>query len=237
MMENRAFTLIELLTVIAIIGILAAIIIPTVGRVRESAKDATCKSNLRQIATALNIYATDHGRFPASRQADEGDGTIWRMYLAPYFGGAVKQNNGVYICPSRMLIPKTVENFYFPTYAFHPKICTDTKEGWGNPKKPEEIMRPSQVVLVADATQQGGADDVYGQSHTNFWKVTEAFGDGDPVNADKPIGTYSDSDPGTESGAVFRYRHNGKANFAFVDGHVGAIKKGEVLERHVRINY
>ncbi|MDR1281750.1 MAG: DUF1559 domain-containing protein [Opitutaceae bacterium] len=236
---RHAFTLVELLTVIAIIGILAAIIIPAVGKVRESAKDVTCKSNLRQIATALAIYATEHGRFPASRQENEGDGTIWRMYLAPYFGGAVKQNNGVYICPARMLVPKTVENFYFPTYAFHPRICPDTKEeGWGQPKKPEEILRPSQVILVADATQQGGGDDSYGQSHTNFWTVTEAFNDGDPANADKPIGKYNDSDPvGEADGAVFRYRHNGKANFAFVDGHVAAIKKGEVLEHHVRINY
>ncbi len=53
------FTLIELLTVIAIIGILAAIIIPTVGKVRETAKKSVAASNLRQIAQAALIYATD----------------------------------------------------------------------------------------------------------------------------------------------------------------------------------
>ncbi|MDR1284531.1 MAG: prepilin-type N-terminal cleavage/methylation domain-containing protein [Opitutaceae bacterium] len=57
---SHAFTLIELLTVIAIIGILAAIIIPTVGKVRQTAQRAACASNLRQIGTAVIAYATDN---------------------------------------------------------------------------------------------------------------------------------------------------------------------------------
>ena len=56
----RAFTLIELLTVIAIIGILAAIIIPTVGKVRETAQRAVDASNLREIAKAAMVYAADN---------------------------------------------------------------------------------------------------------------------------------------------------------------------------------
>lgn len=59
-----AFTLIELLTVVAIIGILAAILIPVVGKARDSARQSTCASNLRQIGTALHLYHDDHGRFP-----------------------------------------------------------------------------------------------------------------------------------------------------------------------------
>ncbi len=57
---HSAFTLIELLTVIAIIGILAAIIIPTVGSVREKAQRAVDANNLREIAKAAMIYAADN---------------------------------------------------------------------------------------------------------------------------------------------------------------------------------
>lgn len=69
--SRSAFTLVELLTVIAIIGILAAILIPVVGSVRKSARNSQCVSNLRQWSTAIGLYANDNrgtyfvqGRYP-----------------------------------------------------------------------------------------------------------------------------------------------------------------------------
>ena len=55
-----AFTLIELLTVIAIIGILAAILIPTVSSVREKARQSKCASGLRSWGAAINTYAVEN---------------------------------------------------------------------------------------------------------------------------------------------------------------------------------
>ncbi|MDR1281237.1 MAG: prepilin-type N-terminal cleavage/methylation domain-containing protein [Opitutaceae bacterium] len=54
------FTLVELLTVIAIIGILAAIIIPVAGKVRDSARNAQCLGNLRQTGVAARLYIEDN---------------------------------------------------------------------------------------------------------------------------------------------------------------------------------
>ncbi len=59
-MKNRAFTLIELLVVIAIIAILAAILFPVFAQAKRAAKDSSALSNLKQTATALNIYTTDY---------------------------------------------------------------------------------------------------------------------------------------------------------------------------------
>ena len=60
--QISAFTLIELLTVIAIIGILAGILIPAVGAVRQKASQAKSSSNMRQIALAYNNFSTSGGR-------------------------------------------------------------------------------------------------------------------------------------------------------------------------------
>ncbi|MDR1284230.1 MAG: DUF1559 domain-containing protein [Opitutaceae bacterium] len=79
-----AFSLIELLTVIAIIGILAAIIIPTVGKVRESAKRVKTTNNLRQIAVAANLHAAENrNKYPLQGNNTGFDAPLWPKTLLP----------------------------------------------------------------------------------------------------------------------------------------------------------
>ena len=63
---RKGFTLIELLIVIAIIGVLATLLMVNFVGVRQRARDAQRKSDLRQIQSALELYRADNGSYPAS---------------------------------------------------------------------------------------------------------------------------------------------------------------------------
>ncbi|AHF90508.1 N-terminal cleavage protein [Opitutaceae bacterium TAV5] len=109
---SGGFTLIELLTVIAIIGILSAIIIPTVGKVRETARLAQCKSNLRTLQQGVILYANDNkGNYPYGDSAIPGmavsSNIHWQRKISPYVSGPSPVDwytslpiPGVYLCPS-----------------------------------------------------------------------------------------------------------------------------------------
>ncbi|WP_052362363.1 type II secretion system protein [Geminisphaera colitermitum] len=122
--HRAAFTLIELLTVIAIIGILAAIIIPTVGKVRQTATRAQCISNLRQTGLAIISFANDNKDYLPGGRGVGLRGTISPIvtigssadpyslvtHIAPYIMSNLPATAGatarldVLICPGRQRI-------------------------------------------------------------------------------------------------------------------------------------
>jgi len=77
---RKGFTLIELLVVIAIIAILAAILFPVFAKARAKAKQATCLTNSRQIALAIQMYAIDYDdTFPTVSEGWRLPGTLFRL--------------------------------------------------------------------------------------------------------------------------------------------------------------
>jgi prepilin-type N-terminal cleavage/methylation domain-containing protein/prepilin-type processing-associated H-X9-DG protein len=77
---GRAFTLVELLVVIAIIAVLLAVLLPALAKAKEAANNAKCLSNMRQLAAVIHLYAADHQDrlpwIPADRHSF-GDGTAY----------------------------------------------------------------------------------------------------------------------------------------------------------------
>ncbi|HBO57640.1 MAG TPA: hypothetical protein DD622_04300 [Opitutae bacterium] len=81
---QRAFTLIELLTVIAIVGILAAILLPAIGGMRSRALETKKLSMYRQYAIANTMYAADNKGYTCPTKKNNVEHEDWRLFLQPY---------------------------------------------------------------------------------------------------------------------------------------------------------
>ena len=89
--NSRHFTLIELLIVIAIIAILAAMLLPALNKARSRAQISQCQGNVKQIMTGILSYTTDSDDYmPLCIQSyDEGrtNSIYWLSEIYPYVGG------------------------------------------------------------------------------------------------------------------------------------------------------
>ncbi len=94
---RNGFALIELLIVIAIIAILAALLLAPLSRVKNSAKSARCKSNLRQIGVGLGLYLGEFGKYPIEYYPRPLElGSLWKNALRPYCSSERMNSNFPY---------------------------------------------------------------------------------------------------------------------------------------------
>jgi prepilin-type N-terminal cleavage/methylation domain-containing protein len=94
--HRAGFTLVELLTVIAIIAILAAMLLPVLSRARVSAQKTKAKTEIQGLATAILKYDSDYGRFPISTNAQNQASQNAQANLDPDFtyGGTFQNSSG-----------------------------------------------------------------------------------------------------------------------------------------------
>ena len=213
--KNRAFTLVELLTVIAIIALLAAILFPVFAQARDKARGISCVSNLRQMGMALVQYTQDYdGNMP--NNDNSGGGGRWEStfdMMRPYY-----KSDQVLICPAAT----EADKFHIFSDSSRP-LCTysinntywydGTEKTFEKPGMLESAFAdPSNTVFLGDSKAEGG----------NAWgfQVT-----GYQYMATTPI------TQGSGSQGSFSYRHRGGANFVFFDGHVKWLPVGETNKR------
>jgi prepilin-type N-terminal cleavage/methylation domain-containing protein/prepilin-type processing-associated H-X9-DG protein len=126
--REAAFTLIELMVVIAIIGILAALLLTALSTAKSHALSTACKNHLRQMGLALQMYVHDYNRYPYLRSLPEpGDAPPveaqnnrwWWAKLLPYY--AVKWTEEKYHCPGYKGVITGIGNGHDPlgSYAYN----------------------------------------------------------------------------------------------------------------------
>ena len=184
---KRGFTLIELLVVIAIIAILAAILFPVFARAREKARQSSCSSNLKQIATAMLMYAQDYDeQFTRYRQTDgsgsyylpdrldgdfnwyDGNGLsyTWPTNIYPYV-----KNAQVFVCPSDGT-PCWGVSYGIPLYGIaHP---TGTVTFFNGRVALGDLGRPAESCMVTE--KDGGAPQYV--MNTNWYACGDYHNEG-----------------------------------------------------------
>ena len=186
-----AFTLIELLAVIAIIALLAGLLLPVIGRGKESARAITCLNNLRQWGLATQLYTADHdGYLPLDGTPNPGASSTnygWYIQLPQqlrlpryhdmpwHTDPAAEPRKSIWICPSNRRRSNGNNLFHY--------CLNQHVNGTGPKSRPvrlESINRPALVIWLFDSKNLP-AVGYWGFVHTNL--------------------------------------HNGGAQFTFLDGH------------------
>jgi len=223
-MKKRAFTLIELLVVIAIIAILAAILFPVFARAREAARATSCKSNLKQIATAASMYTQDYDERVCPSYVGTGNLSTYNSFGQPdtrYMGLLLPytKNTGIYLCPSADINRESVpQNPRVTAYAHQ-----HNNLGWQGSPKESEIAKPAETIYFHDVGE-----------HVS-WAEFNLNPDVDKTRLDNNGRDYSRRyDQQGHDATTVANRHSGMCNIAFLDGHVKAMKASQVAQPYYR---
>ena len=213
-----AFTLVELLALVAIIALLGALFLPALTKGNASAQRIKCFSNLRQLGIAAQMYWDDNGgnSFRYRVAATNGGDVYWFGWLARGSEGArafdpttgalfpYLRGRGVEICPAlnyalQQFKLKATGAAYGYGYNLYLSAPLDQP-----PINTGRIARPTETAVLADAAQ------------VNTWQA--------PASQSHPMieeWYYVDDDPTQPNG---HFRHSEKADVVFCDGHVGQEK-------------
>ena len=226
--SRSVFTLIELLVVIAIIAILAAMLMPALQKARQTARKASCTSNLKQIGMALQMYAGNHDDYiPGFNmiKASTDNFQRWVALLGPYTQTAV-----YWVCPgspdagdpeARNLLKRQnfiVNQEVYSSLANCQTIGINACGGWTSARgfgytqyKFSSIKEPSTLVYAGDAT--GNRADRYKPCNPNGQLFVTSY-------MHQDAGT-----SGTTAATGWYAHHGGFVNLLFLAGNVQSVDK------------
>src|SRR5215510_12189494 len=214
--NHAAFSLVELLVVISVNGILAALLLPTLARSKASARRVVCVNNLRQLGLAAQMYWDDNGgnAFRYRGVSTNGGDVFWFGWLARGSEGTrafdatqgalylYLQGRGIEICPSlKYDSPQFKRKATGAAYGYGYNLFLSAPPDQP-PVNVSRIVRSSNLTVFADAAQVSTFQPPASPDHP----LLEEFY---YVNANEPTA---------------HFRHERTANVMFRDGHVGREK-------------
>lgn len=209
--KYRGFTLVEILVVISIIVILAAVGFSMVGRMRIQAQSAVCMGNLKQLGTAMLSYSADHNNqvIPLKVTNEDGsNGGIWPVVLAragylwdPSNPGPLPCGRGVWTCPEC--------DYMSDTYGGYGLI-----EGISKPSAnvPQGQLRISSIPRLSQT-----------------WLVGDAMRAKDPKKGWYALRTSNNRWEGGGGPAVGRHGSS-RVNVCMYDGHLESLTMKEIID-------
>ena len=223
MNNKRGFTLIELLVVIAIIAILAAILFPVFAKAREKARQSSCINNMKQITTALTMFANDHEeQYPAAffNQTAFGGNTPqqWKAVLYPYL-----KTPAVFVCASdpygseKKVYAQSREADEPASYRYNITLVGRDPALNNAPAVPialGSISSPSELIMIAES-QPFPNPDVPVSNGGQEWNQVAAY-----VTQKEDPRAQIDPSQKKDGGPVPHKRHGDGAVYGFADNHV-----------------
>ena len=164
---RAGFTLVELLVVIGIIALLISILLPSLGRARQSAQNVACLSNIRQLGLGMFIYATERQGYilpfnPLIANTAGTQAVYGQWYNDPEFrellGGERFEQGNIFLCPSDPTAPVDGELFFpdDPSYGMNASSQIGGPLIFGDePLRPSIAnLRIKKLARVGDSTQK-----------------------------------------------------------------------------------
>jgi prepilin-type N-terminal cleavage/methylation domain-containing protein/prepilin-type processing-associated H-X9-DG protein len=223
---QKKFTLIELLIVIAIIGILASLLLPALKSARDQAKELTCLNNLKQVGLTGIVYAGDFNGCLTPYVNSAGktwiviltDNGYLRSYTAgqggrPFFTCPVYGDNSLYDVQSQ------VEQL---TYGLSSDVDGNAGMSWN-------IFAPKVVIKNAENPQWINRSGQYSASEFLMFADSARLG----MASNVQWFSFTDAASNTAANKLLHLRHSNQANCIFADGHVDGI----LGERAVELGY